>query len=82
MGAKIAVILFVVVLIPLVWKSPPGGGDNKRASTPGVVSKDERIETATVAAGCFWHVEDEFRQVEGVVATTVGYEGRKPQQPT
>ncbi len=33
------------------------------------------MEKATFGAGCFWKVEDAFRQVEGVVATSVGYMG-------
>ena len=33
------------------------------------------METATFGAGCFWGVESEFEQVDGVVATKVGYTG-------
>jgi peptide-methionine (S)-S-oxide reductase len=40
------------------------------------------METATFAAGCFWHVEEEFRTLDGVVATVVGYTGGTTQHPT
>ena len=39
-------------------------------------------QKATFAAGCFWGVEAEFRQVSGVVSTAVGYEGGKTANPS
>ncbi len=36
---------------------------------------------ATFGAGCFWHVEEAFRQVAGVVATQVGYMGGSRENP-
>jgi peptide-methionine (S)-S-oxide reductase len=37
---------------------------------------------ATFAAGCFWGVEDAFRQVNGVTSATVGYTGGTMKNPS
>ncbi len=37
---------------------------------------------ATFGAGCFWGVETAFRQIPGVVATAVGYEGGMLDNPS
>lgn len=40
------------------------------------------LQKATFGAGCFWHVEAEFRKVRGVGATVVGYMGGMLKNPT
>lgn len=46
------------------------------------MANEHDTEVATFGAGCFWGVEADFREVEGVVATAVGYEGGTKLNPT
>lgn len=39
-------------------------------------------QKATFGAGCFWGVEQTFRQTEGVIDTAVGYAGGQTDHPT
>ena len=46
------------------------------------VKKNAKHEKAIFAAGCFWGIEEIFRNIKGVVLTRVGYTGGKKQNPT
>lgn len=43
---------------------------------------ENKLEKASFAAGCFWGIESAFRQVKGVVDTSVGYMGGDKEDPT
>src|SRR5438874_2714115 len=41
-----------------------------------------KTEKATFGAGCFWGVEETFRNLNGVVSTAVGYAGGTKPNPS
>jgi peptide-methionine (S)-S-oxide reductase len=43
---------------------------------------NKNIQLATFAAGCFWGVEESFRNIKGVKTTMVGYTGGHFENPT
>jgi peptide-methionine (S)-S-oxide reductase len=54
-----------------------------RDERPQSLSSDlDGTQRATFAAGCFWGVEASLREIEGVVATCVGYTGGATADPT
>ncbi len=45
-------------------------------------AKTMKKETATLAGGCFWGMEDIIRNIPGVLNTVVGYTGGATENPT
>lgn len=52
------------------------------ALPPIVPSSSMETQKATFGAGCFWGVEETFRQLKGVTSTAVGYAGGSKDNPT
>jgi peptide-methionine (S)-S-oxide reductase len=59
-----------------ITSSPSGPGSRPDGG------RDDGLQRATFAAGCFWGVEASFREVEGVVRTRVGYTGGSTVRPS
>ena len=47
-----------------------------------VPANPAHYETATLAGGCFWGLQETLRQIPGVIKTTVGYTGGATSNPT
>jgi peptide-methionine (S)-S-oxide reductase len=47
-----------------------------------MAGNEETYKRATFGAGCFWGVEEAFRNVHGVVTTAVGYMGGTLKNPS
>ena len=54
----------------------------KAGAVPAKSSSVANRETAILAGGCFWGMEEILRQIPGVIETTVGYSGGKVANPT
>ena len=42
----------------------------------------KNIQTAVIAGGCFWGIEELFRNLDGITETQVGYSGGTTDNPT
>jgi peptide methionine sulfoxide reductase msrA/msrB len=74
---------------PLFGDSPkaatattPAPNSCTRPAVGGKPGCETTLETAFLAGGCFWGMEDIFRKIPGVIETEVGYTGGKTGHPT
>jgi peptide methionine sulfoxide reductase msrA/msrB len=60
----------------------PAPNSCTRPAAGGKPGCETTLETAVLAGGCFWGMEDILRKIPGVVETEVGYTGGKTARPT
>jgi methionine-S-sulfoxide reductase len=59
-----------------------GSPDGKLTADASTAKPSSHYETATLAGGCFWGLQESLRHIPGVIKTTVGYTGGTVPNPT
>lgn len=80
-------VYFVLSLLLISFLFSCAGKVNKNAEERSTMmatsnKSDKLLDTATFAAGCFWCVEAQFQQLEGVDTVISGYTGGHTKKPT
>ena len=73
--------IFLIMLLPslsFAQTQSKKGSNMKKANN----EMNKKTETATFAAGCFWCIEEQFKQLDGVISVTSGYTGGTVANPT
>ena len=73
-GSSVAAVLIAALVF--------GWSQEKPAAAASTARPAARYETATLAGGCFWGLQESLNQVPGVIKTTVGYTGGTTPDPT
>lgn len=81
---RFPLFVFAACLITgLLFFMPPGQSAARDAPTAEVmIEKPEGYPVATLAGGCFWCLESEFRGRPGILYTVVGYTGGHIEAPS
>ena len=75
-------IVTIIILLVLSLFTISLNTVNSGSMEQAMENNDRKLETATLAGGCFWCVESDFEKVDGVVEVISGYTGGHKVNPT
>ncbi len=81
-GLRYCINSAALKFIPVEEMDQAGYGQYLEPFVKAGLIKTPPHETAILAGGCFWGMEEIIRQIPGVIKTTVGYSGGKTADPT
>ena len=81
-GLRYCINSAALKFIPVEEMDQAGYGQYLEPFVKAGLIKATTHETAILAGGCFWGMEEIIRKIPGVIKTTVGYSGGKTAEPT
>ena len=80
---NIRISFSILALLILAAGSPSAQAESNTEQIQGIAMTDKQnLPVATLAGGCFWCVESDFRKLPGVVRVVSGYAGGHGANPT
>src|SRR5213592_3028132 len=81
-GLRYCINSAALKFIPVEEMDQAGYGQLLEPFVKAGLIKPSKHETAILAGGCFWGMEEIIRKIPGVIKTTVGYSGGTTANPT
>jgi peptide methionine sulfoxide reductase msrA/msrB len=81
-GLRYCINSAALKFVPLEEMDQSGYGQYLEPFVKAGLAKAPMHETAILAGGCFWGMEEIIRKIPGVIKTTVGYSGGTTPDPT